>query len=625
MISFDLFSGIGLDDTYVAISAWRQTGFEEDVESRLSEALAEAAMSITITSLTDALAFGIGAISNFPAIRYFSIYCGVAVAFCYFYQLIFFAPCLALSGHRESKMRHACCCCYTPDEQNSSSSCCLNWLNCTGGSPKQKDETPFMMNFFQNCYGPFLNRKGVMALVVIVFLGYLGISIWGCTLIERGLPEENLVRDGSEAREYYKLKSKYFGLFGPQIAMIVTSEIDYSNLDVQYDLEYALSAMEHNQHVLDKELMYTVSWLRAYLQFLQATCLLPLPSRQFIEVLRTQFLTEPQFKHFTLDIIFNEDNTTIVSSRFFLSTNSTANIQKHQSQLTSDLRQKTDESPLPLIVYSPTFLFSDQYLSMWSNTWQSLGITFAIMFFVSLLLIPYLTCAFVVTLSVASIVVGVMGFMGLWQISLSPVSMINLILCIGFSVDFSAHICYAFVTGTNEDSGRGEDKIVVKCPCCTLHVSTKTTNEERSIHALYSLGLPIVQGALSTILSVFALVFSTAYVFQVFFKTMFLVIIFGALHGLVFLPVLLRILVGEGEQYIAHFLNIITAIFLEGLKTTICKHPCCFCMTIIIFFGLIVPFFAALFYTPSPDEDIIVILPTPNPLCPPPSFPHPPI
>ncbi|XP_072036052.1 patched domain-containing protein 3-like [Amphiura filiformis] len=132
-----LIIGIGLDDTYVVLSAWRQTDINDNVKNRLSEALAEAAMSITITSVTDALAFGIGAISNFPVIRYFSIYCGVSVTFCYLYQLLFFAPCLALAGHTESTKRHSLCCCARATKQDESRSGFCNWLRCTGGAPKE--------------------------------------------------------------------------------------------------------------------------------------------------------------------------------------------------------------------------------------------------------------------------------------------------------------------------------------------------------------------------------------------------------------------------------------------------------------------------------------------------------
>ena len=502
-------------------------------------------------------------------------------------------------------MRQACCFCYTTNN--------IHYYS--------DHKIPFIANFFKNIYGPFLNNEKVMTVIILVFFGYLGISLWGCTVIELGLPEDRLVRDGSEALQYYKLTSKYFSST-PRITMIVTNKIDYSNPDIQYDLEYALSAMEFNEHVLDKERMCIESWLRSYLQFLENECLVPLSSLQFTDVLREKFLTKPLYKHFTLDVIFNENNTDIVSSRFLMCTEDTANDQKYQARIASDLRNKADESPLPLMVYSSIFIESDRYLSMWQNMWKSLGVTFAIMFVVSLLLIPYPGCAFIVSLSVASIVVGVVGFMSLWQINLSPPSMINLILCIGFSVDFSAHICYAFVIGADkaEDRFDGDPEkakdcsdadVEVQCGCYVRTLHEKPTNKERSIYSLYSLGFPVVQGAVSTILSVLALGFSTAYVFQVFFKTMFLVIILGTIHALVFIPIILRIFIGKGEQCILEFLGMIVSCFVDLCRAC----PSCACTALFIMLFLIVAAFMTLTQIPVLNEDIAVHLPSINPMC----------
>uniref|UniRef100_A0A915D804 Uncharacterized protein n=1 Tax=Ditylenchus dipsaci TaxID=166011 RepID=A0A915D804_9BILA len=41
--------------------------------------------------------------------------------------------------------------------------------------------------------------------------------------------------------------------------------------------------------------------------------------------------------------------------------------------------------------------------------------------------------------------VGVLGYMALWGVNLESVSMITIIMSIGFSVDLSAHITYAYV------------------------------------------------------------------------------------------------------------------------------------------------------------------------------------
>ena len=64
---------------------------------------------------------------------------------------------------------------------------------------------------------------------------------------------------------------------------------------------------------------------------------------------------------------------------------------------------------------------------------------------------------------------------------------------------------------------------------------------------MYALGLPILQGAISTILGVIGLALAPSYIFLTFFKMVLLVIVLGALHGLILLPVLLSFL-GPGKK-----------------------------------------------------------------------------
>ena len=87
-----------------------------------------------------------------------------------------------------------------------------------------------------------------------------------------------------------------------------------------------------------------------------------------------------------------------------------------------------------------------------------------------------------------------------------------------FSVDFSAHISYHFMQHQN------------KSP------------EERVRECMYALGLPILQGAISTSLGVLGLAFTSSYIFETFFKMTSLAVALGVLHGIVFLPVLLSIM-----------------------------------------------------------------------------------
>ena len=193
-------------------------------------------------------------------------------------------------------------------------------------------------------------------------------------------------------------------------------------------------------------------------------------------------------------------------------------------------------------------------------TLLNLGIAVLSCLVVAFLLMPSLIAVTMVALAISSICVGVIGFMTFWGVSLDSISMINIVLCIGFSVDFSAHICYHFSASDtftdpagpsdvsdgdyklnnlneNDDIRKSSDHIMnnashdipVDYPTGTL----------RAHRALTQLGLPIIQGALSTILAVSILSASNTYIFRTFFKVIFLVMCFGFYHAMAVLPVVL--------------------------------------------------------------------------------------
>lgn len=213
---------------------------------------------------------------------------------------------------------------------------------------------------------------------------------------------------------------------------------------------------------------------------------------------------------------FNENETRIEASRFLIQAINISDTN-HEKQMVKDLRAICRDAPINITIFHPYFVFFDQFALVRPTSVQCLVIGAFIMMIISFVFIPNILCTIWITFSVISIEVGVVGYMSLWNVNLDSISMINLIMCIGFSIDFTAHICYVYMSSR------------CKHP------------KDRVKEALYSLGLPILQGSVSTILGVSALLLAQSYMFLVFFKMVFLVIFFGAMHGLFLLPVMLSL------------------------------------------------------------------------------------
>uniref|UniRef100_A0A914RTK8 Uncharacterized protein n=1 Tax=Parascaris equorum TaxID=6256 RepID=A0A914RTK8_PAREQ len=99
------------------------------------------------------------------------------------------------------------------------------------------------------------------------------------------------------------------------------------------------------------------------------------------------------------------------------------------------------------------------------------------------------------TEDIKALLSGVFGFITLWGIDLDPISMATLIMSIGLSVDFPAHITFHYYrTGLDPSF---------------------TSIKERMLHSLIAIGFPLLQCSASTILFVLCLLLVPCYMGEV--------------------------------------------------------------------------------------------------------------
>lgn len=135
-------------------------------------------------------------------------------------------------------------------------------------------------------------------------------------------------------------------------------------------------------------------------------------------------------------------------------------------------------------------------------------------FLATLFLIANLFASVIVVFSVILVLIDLSGFMFFWGLNLDILICILIIIALGLSIDYSAHIAHAFMVATG-------------------------TRKERVYIALVDLGPAVLNGGFSTFLAFAVLMFTRSIFFLAFFKVFFLVVFFGLFHGLVFLPVVL--------------------------------------------------------------------------------------
>ncbi|VDD86610.1 unnamed protein product [Enterobius vermicularis] len=188
---------------------------------------------------------------------------------------------------------------------------------------------------------------------------------------------------------------------------------------------------------------------------------------------------------------------------------------RERALMLQDLRSKMPEG---FSVYMSESAVLALIVSSRSAVLKSVIITLICMAVICLVFFPTLRGAICAITSVASITIGVVGGLYVMGADLDTMVLVNIVMAVGLTVDFSAHISYHCFS---QDIG--------------------LANPESLVDVLQAVAVPSVEAALTTVILVLPLYFYSVYMYVTFAKTVLLIALVGLIHTVFVIPFIISV------------------------------------------------------------------------------------
>ncbi|VDK66869.1 unnamed protein product [Onchocerca ochengi] len=526
-----LIMGIGVDDAFLMIHPWQRLApHTSSVSIRLGLVFEEVGPSITITSLTNFISFSIGALTPTPEIRLFCVSTAIAMGLDYLYELILFGPVLALASYYEKRNKK-----YTV------SSCSEKTL--LHGWRLQIDT---FMKWVLKMYCRILEHRCFMVLLFVAVLIYWYFAIIGALKIKTRLDTVKILpRDSPIQKPNQLLNDIIWNEYHP-VTILINNPLDIRKQQTMQRFWQLVNDFENLPLCIGN--ISTLLWLRDYEHYythgdaisslwsffsfedMESTSKTPYSETGLDFDKLESFLESPFYKHWNTCMIVTKTKNGLRVNRFwFIVAYRNTSTWEVRIELMEKWREIAENyKDLNVTVWEANGMFVDQMLSLKTVAIQTGTLTLICMTIVCALFIPNPCSIITASIAIASISLGVFGFLSWWNFDLDPVTTVAMLMSIGLSVDFTAHVSYHYQLTNRREI---QNKKIVKIPIKGPH--------EKLEHTLQTVGWPMIQAGASTVMCVLPLVFLQSYSPMVFFKTIILVVSWSLLHGLILLPALL--------------------------------------------------------------------------------------
>ncbi|KAG4051202.1 hypothetical protein PC123_g13580 [Phytophthora cactorum] len=180
----------------------------------------------------------------------------------------------------------------------------------------------------------------------------------------------------------------------------------------------------------------------------------------------------------------------------------------------------SEKTGVDVWVYNLTYVYFEQYLTIIHDAYELIGLSLAAIFVITTLYLGNVFYSLVISLTATNIVVLVLGLMQPLDIMLNGLSIVNLIIAAGISVEFCGHYVRFFAKANG-------------------------TGDERARDALRQVFTSVIFGiTITKVIGLSVLTLADSRVFKKYYFRMYMmVVVCGVLNGMLLLPVLLSTII----------------------------------------------------------------------------------
>lgn len=371
-----------MDDSFILYGSYNRTDPRLDPVTRVQQTIDDVGLSISLTTLTSALAFFMGAFSHIPAVSWLCWYAFPTIVIDFIYQITFFISLVVLDERRIQNKKLDICFWSsgassdleeTTSEESDESGPSSNTDSDTGydverSEPRKKITTskqygpePHFADRFMNWFAKQLLKPSMQATVIVAFLAILGGSIYSATYLRQQFNYIDLVPKDSYLRKYYRALDDYTHRGGLYIYVFFRF-VDQSDPEIQNQMQGYVQDLVQSKAIAEPP---TYFWLRDFKEFVaEDTKLANMTFEEQIAI----FLDDPGNKDLYGEHVVIEKNKTspdygkVIESRCIAYVDVNLQNSKQGTKMLTEMRDVTRRQPINQARDDwPFFTYADEY------------------------------------------------------------------------------------------------------------------------------------------------------------------------------------------------------------------------------------------------------------------------